>query len=850
MHIRRIQLYGFKSFPDKTTFSFEPGLSGVVGPNGCGKSNVVDAVKWCLGEQSAKSMRGASMTDVIFNGSKGRSPAKYAEVSITFARGEKPFAGEYSYFEEIEIMRRLSREGSSEYFINKIRVRLKDIQDIFLDTGLHNKLYSFIEQGQIGDIVNARPSQTRLLFEEAAGISRFKARKEKALENLAKVSSNLREVDAVVQTLEKQLESLNRQVKQAQKYRQLRFQRRNLSLSLLLGKYWTTKEDSLGFVETLEALRHKKEEAEKKVRRQEAFLHQARSALSSLFERFSGLRDRLAKSEKEQAELSTKTDLYGRETAEKRDSLARLEDLNLENLTQQEQLTLKHKDAEKVLVGLFAQRESLKLEVQESLQAVQEAAKQLSGLNSQMEDKKSEQLSMVRVLSKTEANLQSLAVQIQDEKSRIKRLREDERNWEDSHAPIASKKRALKMEQEEQERLRKEKQKVVGSVLEDLGEARIQCEKAAKEFDKNKRAWRDVRTKAQRVRMELDALESLQKKRLGVSSDIKDILQESSVHALLLEEIQVPKELEPILATALGSKLETVLIKDHHSIEGLHTKTQGRVHFLALDRLCELSTDGIFAHIQGSTIGLRALATLIGSHRYCSTLSEGIDIKGEKVLFQNPPSCMERDGLFSIGTPKIDSLVLLERGRKINEKQTELGQIEQEQQRAQKEKESAEQDWNRKQARQQHLQDKRDALQKEVETYDQVIRQKTLEINVLSQQERQLLSLKKRMSEDIQKAEQNIKKKESEQSEHRTRQTQMKKEQIYIDDRIRALQLSIDEERKRLRKYQQSKNEKQTALSVIGERHASAEQNQKNISHSMERLKKRRAELTTEIQRL
>ncbi|MEC7985338.1 MAG: hypothetical protein VX278_09245, partial [Myxococcota bacterium] len=180
----------------------------------------------------------------------------------------------------------------------------------------------------------------------------------------------------------------------------------------------------------------------------------------------------------------------------------------------------------------------------------------------------------------------------------------------------------------------------------------------------------------------------------------------------------------------------------------------------------------------------------------------------------------------------------------------ELGQIEQEQQRAQKEKESAEQDWNRKQARQQHLQEKRDALQKEVEAYDQVIRQKTLEINVLSQQERQLLSLKKRMSEDIQKAEQNIKKKESEQSEHRTRQTEMKKEQIYIDDRIRALQLSIDEERKRLRKYQQSKNEKQTALSVIGERYASAEQNQKNISHSMERLKKRRAELTTEIQRL
>ena len=264
MHIRRIQIHGFKSFPDKTTFSFEPGLSGVVGPNGCGKSNVVDAVKWCLGEQSVKSMRGSSMTDVIFSGSKGRSAAKFAEVAITFARGEKPFTGEYAYFEEIEIMRKLSREASSEYSINKVRVRLKDIQDVFLDTGLHNKLYSFIEQGQIGDIVNARPAQTRLLFEEAAGISRFKARKEKALDNLTKVSTNLREVDAVVSTLEKQLDSLNRQVKQAQRYRKLKFQKQNISISLFLSRYSTKQNTAADLAKKLARLEQEKEQAEKK----------------------------------------------------------------------------------------------------------------------------------------------------------------------------------------------------------------------------------------------------------------------------------------------------------------------------------------------------------------------------------------------------------------------------------------------------------------------------------------------------------------------------------------------------------------------------------------------------------
>ena len=147
MHIQKVRIHGFKSFCDKTVFSFGRGLSGVVGPNGCGKSNVFDAVKWCLGEQSAKSLRGSSMSDVIFNGSKNRSPSSTAEVGIVFSKGEQAFPPPYHICDEIEIARVLHRNGGSEYLINKVRVRLKDIQDLFLDTGLHNRLYSFIEQG-------------------------------------------------------------------------------------------------------------------------------------------------------------------------------------------------------------------------------------------------------------------------------------------------------------------------------------------------------------------------------------------------------------------------------------------------------------------------------------------------------------------------------------------------------------------------------------------------------------------------------------------------------------------------------------------------------------------------------
>jgi chromosome segregation protein len=155
MHIRKLDLQGFKSFPDRTSFHFAPGVSGVVGPNGCGKSNVVDAVKWCLGEQSAKSLRGRSMEDVIFAGSQARTAVGVAEVTLTFSSGDEPFPGEYARCEELQITRRLFRDGASEYLINQGRVRLKDIQDVFRDTGAGNRLYSFIEQGRIGEIVKA-----------------------------------------------------------------------------------------------------------------------------------------------------------------------------------------------------------------------------------------------------------------------------------------------------------------------------------------------------------------------------------------------------------------------------------------------------------------------------------------------------------------------------------------------------------------------------------------------------------------------------------------------------------------------------------------------------------------------
>jgi chromosome segregation protein len=183
MRIERIELIGFKSFADKTIFNFHPGITSIVGPNGCGKSNIVDAFKWVLGEQSAKSLRGGSMGDVIFAGSAAKKTKGMAEVTLVLSdivqeSGNGSDSNGKKGPARISVTRRLFRSGESEYLLNKVPCRLKDIRNMFLDTGLELKAYSILEQGRIGDIINSKPQDRRFLIEEVAGVMKYKVRKQ------------------------------------------------------------------------------------------------------------------------------------------------------------------------------------------------------------------------------------------------------------------------------------------------------------------------------------------------------------------------------------------------------------------------------------------------------------------------------------------------------------------------------------------------------------------------------------------------------------------------------------------------------------------------------------------------
>lgn len=234
MKIKRLEILGFKSFADKAVLDFQQGVTGVVGPNGCGKSNIVDAIRWCMGEQSAKNLRGKAMEDVIFIGSDNRKPLGMAEVSLVFSTEDGRAPAKYLAFSEIQLTRRLYRDGESEYLINKIPCRLLDISELFMDTGVGTRAYSIIEQGKIGQILHSRPEERRQLIEEAAGVTKYKNRKQLALKKIDSTRQNLLRLADVLGEIKRQLNSLQRQAKKAERFRECREELREIDLLFTL----------------------------------------------------------------------------------------------------------------------------------------------------------------------------------------------------------------------------------------------------------------------------------------------------------------------------------------------------------------------------------------------------------------------------------------------------------------------------------------------------------------------------------------------------------------------------------------------------------------------------------------
>src|SRR3954463_13323530 len=290
MYLKNLTVFGFKSFANKTALNFQPGVTAIVGPNGCGKSNVSDAIRWVLGEQSAKALRGGEMGDVIFNGTDGRKPLGMAEVSLTIGGVDEEHlvaAGVEVAYNEVTVTRRVFRDGGSEYYINKTACRLKDIQQLFMGTGVGRTSYSIMAQGNITQILSSKPDDRRMVFEEAAGITKFKAQKKEALRKLEYTDQNLLRVADLVREVKRQIGSLQRQAGKARRYKSLMVELQHLDTQLARHQFDVLQAEIAEKKDAAEKMRVESDVCNESVLRGENEVQQLRERLAELEQQIS-----------------------------------------------------------------------------------------------------------------------------------------------------------------------------------------------------------------------------------------------------------------------------------------------------------------------------------------------------------------------------------------------------------------------------------------------------------------------------------------------------------------------------------------------------------------------------------
>ena len=286
MQLKHIKLAGFKSFVDPTRISFPTNMVAVVGPNGCGKSNVIDAVRWVLGELSAKNLRGDSMSDVIFNGSDLRKPSGQCSIELLFDNSMGKIGGEYAKYNEISIKRLMTRDGQSNYSINSTSCRRKDVQDIFLGTGLGPRSYAIIEQGMVSKIVSAKPEEMRTFIEEAAGISKYKERRKETEQRIKKTKENLSRVQDIRDEIKRLINRLQNQANAAERYKKLQVEEKDLKLNISILNSLSAKSQKDTLSSQISSLANQITVKSAEVDTQQSMIDQIRTEHSSVLSAF------------------------------------------------------------------------------------------------------------------------------------------------------------------------------------------------------------------------------------------------------------------------------------------------------------------------------------------------------------------------------------------------------------------------------------------------------------------------------------------------------------------------------------------------------------------------------------
>ncbi len=682
MHIRKLELHGFKSFPDRTVFHFSSGISGVVGPNGCGKSNVVDAVRWVLGEQRPKQLRGQAMQDIIFAGSSERDAMEEAAVTLHFVADDEPFPGDYARLDELQVTRKLARDGSSEYLINHQKVRLKDVQELFLDSGAANPLYSFIEQGRIGQIVRARPEERRSLIEEAAGISRYKLKRKETEQRLLATQENLDRVADVVAGHANRLQTLEKQVVKAVKHRRMTTLIRQGEVFLGLAKYAGLAGDRKVLMEQSRTALNDELAAKRTVER-------ALEAQVTLRARQQKSEDEIAVVRERRAELEASR----RERISGRDHLIR-EKTGLHE--RQRLMTARRSQTDEALEAarVRAQAAAVELaEVSEELAAQESIVDGGQGEMRELEGALRERRRRVDVARQQSVDLAGRKARAEAAESGATRRLSDiaaARSRLDAQTAEAGsdlQQLVQSVEQLSGEETRgteaaAEARTAAKAIQDRAAEAEGARADALRERRNAERAAAEAERATGRLVARLESLQALHDARGEVGVGVKRLLGRPGVYGVLAELLDVPVAAEADLLALLGPRLDAVVV-DEASLPGvLSVALDERIPLMLVpaddSALSELPA--ALADIAGHPAALRALRGCVGGARYATDPAEAVRLavsNGVTVAIQGAaggPALVRPDRVVEMGRVGAVGGEVLRRKREIAELRDQVEQ--------------------------------------------------------------------------------------------------------------------------------------------------------------------------------
>ncbi len=588
MYLKNLELEGFKSFADSTNLEFKNGFTAIVGPNGCGKSNVSDAIRWAIGEQRSKTLRSTRITDLIFNGSGSRKPVNRAEISITLANVAAGIriAGVPNMAEEVKVTRCYHRSGESEFYINQIPCRLKDITDFLLDAGISPKVLTIIEQGHIQDIITSKPEERRILIEEAAGILKFKSRKNDAVRKLDSSRQNLERIADIVQELHRQVESLKRQAAKAERYKNFKAEIKELSLKLFAVKIRRLKAQLQTVEKEREEQTQKKTEwstrhatfenqiAQLNIEIEESLnrLNELREEIHKLTAQISNSEQTIAFKKEQQAEAKEDIESAAGEISRMNEEVESLSHQTVEQRQKLSETSQEINDREIALEQIKEQSEQKRDAVQKNQDQVQSSERKVFELFQQSAGSKNKLTELETKSQGIEARKQNLAKEKEETQNQIGSNQSIFQERESGYQTCVDELQQLK------ERQANLKQKVLeGS---NQAQAQVDAHSERKEGYFNKSSL-------------LSSLEKLRSQFEGFNEGIKSLMSQQNgaripgIREVLVDVLQTPAEYETAIETALGDKLQSVIVNSYsdsmEAIGYLKNNESGRGLFVPLN---------------------------------------------------------------------------------------------------------------------------------------------------------------------------------------------------------------------------------------------------------------------------